>query len=141
MSKTIMVINGGTETLELYRKILQEEGGYRVELTTFLPRMLETIKELKPDLIISDHDISAEDIGWQFIQRLKMDRETANISVIVCSGAIKSLREMEGYLTEKKVGILYKPFTADELLALVERKLAESEYTSVLNLDKAENGG
>jgi DNA-binding NtrC family response regulator len=141
MSKTIMVIDGGTETLELYRKILQDEGGYRVQTATFLPRMLEAIKELRPDLIISDHDISAEDTGWQFLQRLKMDRETAGIPVIVCSGAIKTLREMEGYLTEKKIGILYKPFTADELLALVERKLAESEYTSVLDLDKTENDG
>src|SRR5947207_4162023 len=120
-----MVVNDTQEILELFRQILEEEGGFEVILCSFEPQMLEHIKEIKPDLIISDHVFGEEKIGWQFIQRLKMDRETAGIPVIVCSAAIKELKEMEGYLTQKNIGVLYKPFDVDELLNLVEIKLKE----------------
>src|SRR5437764_14433201 len=115
-----MVINDTQEILELFRQLLEEEAGYQVTLSSFEPRMLDRVKEVKPDLIVSDHVFGEEKIGWQFIQRRKMDRETAHIPGIVCSGAIKELKEMEGYLTEKGIGVLYKPFDIDELLRLVE---------------------
>src|SRR5881398_2452533 len=120
--KKIMVVNDTQEILELFRQILEEEAGYDVVLCSFEPHMLENVKDIKPDLIISDHVFGEEKVGWQFIQRLKMERETENIPVIVCSGAIKELREMEGYLTQKGIGVLYKPFDIDELLSLVEKK-------------------
>ena len=118
------MVNDTQEILELFRAILEEEAGYKVTLTSIKPQMLEMVKEIKPDLIISDHVFGDEKIGWQFIQRLKMDRETANIPLIVCSGAVKELREMEGYLTSKDIGVLYKPFDVDELILLVATKLA-----------------
>ena len=130
MPKRIMVINDTEEILELFREILQEEAGYEVILTSFKPHMLEMVKEVKPDLIISDHVFGEEKVGWQFLQRLKMDRETASIPVIVCSGAIRELREMEGYLVSKGIGVLYKPFDVDELLDLVRQKLEELEHPS-----------
>ena len=114
-----MVINDTQEILELFREILQAEAGYDVELCSYEPQMLEHVKEINPDLLISDHVFGEEKIGWQFIQRLKMDRQTANIPIIVCSGAVKQLREIEGYLTQKGIGVLYKPFDIDELLNLV----------------------
>src|SRR5438874_4208800 len=123
--KCIMVVNDTQEILELFREILEKEAGYKAVLTSFEPQMLERVKEIRPDLIISDHVFGEEKIGWQFIQRLKMDRDTANIPVIVCSGAIKELKEMEGYLTQKNIGVLYKPFDIDELLDLVALKLRE----------------
>jgi DNA-binding response OmpR family regulator len=121
-----MVINDTQEILELFREILQGEAGYEVHLFSFEPQMLDHVKDIKPDLIISDHVFGEEKIGWQFIQRLKMDRDTANIPVIVCSGAIKELKEMEGYLTQKNIGVLYKPFDIDELLDIVALKLREN---------------
>jgi CheY-like chemotaxis protein len=123
--KCIMVVNDTQEILELFREILEKEAGYQVVLTSFEPQMLEHVKAAKPDLIISDHVFGEEKIGWQFIQRLKMDRETADIPLIVCSGAVKELKDMEGYLTQKGVGVLYKPFDIEELLNLVETKIGE----------------
>jgi CheY-like chemotaxis protein len=121
--------------LKLFQAILEEEAGYKVTLTSIRPQMLEMVKEIMPDLIISDHVFGDEKIGWQFIQRLKMDRETANIPVIVCSGAIKELREMEGYLTSKDIGVLYKPFDVDELLQLVETKLTLADKEAMYHSD------
>lgn len=127
MPKHIMVVNDTEEVLELFRQLLQEEAGYEVTVSSFNPQIMVHVKDTKPDLIISDHVIGEEKIGWQFIQKLKLDRETADIPLIACSTAIKELREMEGYLTMKNIGILYKPFEIDEMLNLVKKKLDEAE--------------
>jgi len=123
LSKHILVVNDTQEILELFRAILEEEQGHRVTLTSVQPQMIDVVKQVKPDLIISDHVFGDEKSGWQFIQRLKMDRDTADIPIIVCSGAIKELKEMEGYLMSKGIGVLYKPFDVDELINLVADKL------------------
>jgi CheY-like chemotaxis protein len=120
-----MVINDTQEILDLFRAILEDEGGYEVTLCGMKPHMIEDIKAVMPDLLISDHVFGEEKFGWQLVQRLKMDRDTARIPIIICSAAVKELRELEGYLTEKNVGILIKPFDVDELLALVASKLNE----------------
>ena len=133
MPKHIMVINDTEEILELFRVILHEEAGYEVTLQSFHPQIMGRVLEIKPDLIISDHVFGEEKIGWQFIQKLKMARETANIPVIVCSAAVKELKEMEGYLISKGVGVLYKPFDIDELLALVEKQFSMAEDETVHN--------
>lgn len=121
----ILVINDTQEILELFRAILEEEMGHEVVLDSYKPHMLDIIKDMGPDLIISDHVFGEEKIGWQLLQRLKMDRVTAHIPAIICSAAIKDLKEIEGYLTAKNVGVLYKPFEVDDLIALVNRKLAD----------------
>ncbi len=124
--KHILVINDTQEILELFVQILHEEAGYEVTTTSYQPLMIDYVKVVKPDIIISDHVFGEEKIGWQFVQRLKMDRETVSIPVIVCSGAVRELKEMEGYLMSKNISILFKPFDVDELLLLVQRKLEEN---------------
>jgi CheY-like chemotaxis protein len=145
--KHVMVVNDTEEILELFQQILHEEGGYEVTLTSFQPQMIEFVKEIKPDLIISDHIFGAEAVGWQFVQSLKMDRETMRIPIIVCSGAVAELKGNEGYLVSKHIGVLYKPFDVDELLHLVERKLDEDADPNVntrethLTSTKSESNG
>ena len=136
MTKRILVVNDTQEVLELFYEILHVEGGYEVELCSHAPQMMHTVQEIKPDLIISDHVFGEEKIGWQFIQRLKMNRGTADIPIIVCSGAVKELKEMEGYLVSKNIGLLYKPFDVDELLNLVNTKLDHPEAAS--SVDKGQ---
>jgi CheY-like chemotaxis protein len=121
--KRILVINDTQEILELFKLILEEEAGHEVILDSYRPQMMEIIKECDPDLIISDHVFGEEKVGWQLVQRLKMDRQTATIPMIVCSGAVHELKEMEGHLMAKGIGVLYKPFDVDELLSLVNSKL------------------
>jgi CheY-like chemotaxis protein len=122
----ILVINDTQEILELFSVILHDEMGLEVTLDSYRPHILEDIKEIKPDLIISDHVFGEEKIGWQLLQSLKMDRATADIPLIICSAAIKDLKEIEGYLTARDVGVLYKPFDVDELISLVNRKLQDA---------------
>ena len=134
MPKRILVVNDTQEILELFHEILHVEGGYEVELCSVAPSIIDTVRDVNPDLVISDHVFGEEKIGWQFIQRLKMNRETADIPIIVCSGAIKELKEMEGYLVSKNIGVLYKPFDVDDLLNLVQTKLENPD--SAASVDK-----
>lgn len=128
MPQHIMVINDTQEILELFHEILSSQG-YSVSLHSFSTRDLDDVKRVKPNLIISDHMPMREDLGWQFIQKLKMDRETARIPVIVCSTSTKWLRENvdEGWLAAKNVSVVAKPFDVDELLLEVSTRLRNAE--------------
>ena len=68
-----------------------------------------------------------EKIGWQLAGAQDGPQKTATIPMIVCSGAVNELKEMEGHLMAKGIGVLYKPFDVDELLDLVASKLMTEE--------------
>ncbi|MEO8286600.1 MAG: response regulator [Chloroflexota bacterium] len=121
--KHIVVINDTEEILELFRSIIEDEAGHEMIAFTFKPEMMEDIKQAKPDLIICDYMFGKEALGWQLVQKLRMDRGTERVPVIICSGAVRELQDLEGVLAEKSIGILIKPFDVDELLQMMSRKL------------------
>lgn len=123
MSVRIMVVNDSREILELFEEILTDEG-YEVDLYSYGVHDLIEVKESRPDMIILDYLIGEEGYGWQLLQKLKMDRDTAHIPVIVCSAAVKQLRELEAWLAEKGVGVVFKPFDIDDLVVAVRKMLA-----------------
>jgi CheY-like chemotaxis protein len=114
----ILVVNDTQEILDLFRDILEEEG-YRVSLYSYAINDLAEIKGIAPDLIILDFIIGGEDTGWQLLQKLKMDRRTMPIPVIVCTAAIRLVQELEGRLRAKNVGVILKPFDIDDLVTQV----------------------
>jgi len=122
MGTRIMVVNDSREILELFEQILTEEG-YEVDLYSYGVQDLHEVKESQPDLIILDYIIGDEGYGWQLLQKLKMDRETEQIPVIVCSAAVKQLRELDAWLAEKGIGVVFKPFNIDDLLLAVRQRL------------------
>ena len=111
----VLVVNDTQEILDLFKEILEEEG-YRVSLYSYAFRDLDDVKQDCPDLIILDFIIGGENHGWQLLQKLKLDRETAKIPIIVCTAALNVVRELEGHLREKGVGVVLKPFDIDDLL-------------------------
>jgi len=117
--KRILVVNDTQEILGLFRDILEGEG-YEVHLYSFAIDDLAVIKEVGPDLVILDLLIGHEDQGWQLLQKMKMDRDTEAVPIIVCSAAIRLLQELQGRLKEKNVGVVPKPFDIDDLLRAVD---------------------
>jgi CheY-like chemotaxis protein len=99
--KKVLVVNDTQEILTLFNDILESEG-HEVHLYSFAFDDLSVVKEVGPDLVVLDLIIGNEDHGWQLLQKMKMDRETATIPVIVCSAAIRLLRELEGRLGEER---------------------------------------
>lgn len=119
----ILVVNDTQEILDLFRMILEDEG-YRVTALGFAVEDLRKIIDAAPDLVILDLVFDREYVGWQTLQKMKMHRETEKIPVLVCTAEIRKAQEIQGYLTEKGVGLLLKPFDIDELIAQVTRLLS-----------------
>ncbi len=122
MAARIMVINDTQEILELFRLILEPEG-YEVALYSYAIRDMADVERVKPDLIIVDFFFSVERQGWQMVQKLKMNRPTASIPIIICTAAEQSVRDIEGYLQVKNIALVPKPFDIDDLLLAVKQAL------------------
>ncbi len=127
----IVVVNDTQEILELFREILEEEG-YKVSLYSFAFNDINEIVKLDPDLVILDLMIGGESVGWQLLQKMKMDRRTAKLPIVVCTAALRLMQEIEGHLRAKGVGVILKPFDIDELVQQV-RDLLESDSDAVLH--------
>jgi DNA-binding response OmpR family regulator len=130
MAARILVVNDTQEILELFRLILEEEGGYDVILAGFPIQQINEIERIKPDLIILDLIFGSEKTGIQMLQMLKMKRSTSSIPVLICTAAIDAVREQEGYLTSQGVHVVYKPFEIDHLLTHVKQLLESHEHVS-----------
>ena len=123
--KHIFVMNDTPAILDLFKELLEEEG-YQVTLDRFeataIAQKVIDIKQAKPDLVILDYIIGAEGLGWQLLQLMKMERATRDIPVIVCTGAVRQVEELQTHLDAMGVAVVLKPFDIDHLLA----KIAET---------------
>lgn len=126
MSNHILVMNDTQEILELFKEILTDEG-YQVTLHSYSSQELDIVQRANPDLIIADFPpITREEQGWQFIQKLKMNRATAGIPLIICTTNIRAIRDTEGWLAAKGILVVPKPFELDELLQAVRLQFQKS---------------
>jgi DNA-binding response OmpR family regulator len=119
----ILVINDTQEILDLFQELLQDEG-YRVSLYSYAFKDVKEIQSLQPDLVIIDFIIGGEAHGWQLLQKMKMNRETAKIPIVACTAAVQLVKELEGHLTSKNVRIVLKPFDIEDLLTEVRIALS-----------------
>ncbi len=117
----VLVVNDTQEILELFEEILTGMG-FEVVLMSYAPRELDRIREVKPDLIVLDFLMGDRELlGWQLLQKLKMDRRLDSIPLVVCTAAVKTVSEQQGYLTEQGVIVVLKPFNVDQLEDAVRR--------------------
>ncbi|MBN9389397.1 MAG: response regulator [Chloroflexi bacterium] len=135
MPKKILVINDTQEILQLFADILTGEG-YEVALHSYSTRDIDLVKRVAPDLIISDHPPTDEKQAWQFLQKLKMVRETASIPVVLCTTNSKTVVEGEGHLAAKGVIVVLKPFDIDDLLNAVETQIGKAWESDEAGLAK-----
>jgi CheY-like chemotaxis protein len=121
--KHIFVINDTVAILELFTALLEDQ----VTTDMFSVEMIELLGRVKadrPDLLVLDFVIQDEGKGWQFLQLLKMDTDTRDIPVIVCTAAAKLVEELQTHLDNMGVAVVLKPFDIDHLLAQIDKKWA-----------------
>lgn len=121
----LLVINDTPQILDLFVELLGE-AGYQVTPNRFTIEtdlLLAQAKKLDPDLILLDLMIGAEGLGWQFLQMLKMDRETRQIPVVLCTAAVRQVEELQSHLDDMGVAVVLKPFDIDHLTAVVANAL------------------
>jgi DNA-binding response OmpR family regulator len=119
-TQTIAVVEDDPEVCALVERILKE-GGYKVVSTTDPQRTVELVREVRPDLLLSDIAMPGMD-GYAVLRALQSDPETARCPVVFLSGH----RDFSERVRAFRVGVvdyLTKPFTRDVLLKKVERVL------------------
>ncbi len=122
----IAVVNDDTIFLELMHDLLTEEG-YRTAIWKEGDKAYEMIKEHRPLLVILDIRMERPDTGWMVLELMRLDPETAQIPVIICSADTERIRAKEAYLREKGCQILEKPFLLEDLLDKVRSFIGAPE--------------
>ncbi len=119
----ILAINNDQSILTLFRDLLEEEG-YRVSTQTYVDKDLAGIKASRPDLIVLDYMWAGEDAGWSLLQMLRMDRDTAGIPIVLCTGAVREVEALESHLADMGVQVVLKPFNIDHLVEVIAGALS-----------------
>lgn len=130
MGQRIVVVEDDPGILGLIGDVLIDEG-YDVVLFASPLSAIEQIAQLHPDLVILDYLFAGEASGWRVLQALKLNPETADIPVIICTALLWVAREMDRYVATREVTLLWKPFSVDDLLAAVQRMLSDAQQQDV----------
>ena len=126
----ILVVNDTQEILELFADII-EGMGHEIIPLTYAPDDLQQIVEHRPDLAIIDFVLGGREfLGWQLVQKMRMKADTAHVPIIVCTAARIEVQEQEGWLTEKGVTVVLKPFEVRDLERAISRALRLPELYS-----------
>lgn len=121
----IVVIEDDFDISRLIRDVLRESNYEVVSYVRPNADIIQHLREYRPDLILLDARLNASVSGWDIIDSLKADRETAEIPIILASGAHREILEHRDVLAQYGVPVLEKPFELDDLQAMVERELVE----------------
>ena len=120
----ILVIDDAQPVLELFNEILRTEG-YRVSLSAAAGCDIDAIKQANVDLIILDLVFKSKNLGMPLVQAVKLDPDTEQISIIVCTGADRVVDAIRADLTRHAVAVIRKPFDIDDLLMAVGNRLGQ----------------
>lgn len=140
-SATILAIDDHEDNLFLLESLLEAKG-FHVLTALNGPTGLELAKSARPDLILLDLAMPGMD-GFEVLTRLRADRTTARIPVIVLTANYREAAMVERGLELGATEYLTKPIQMDELvvrlksalrLSAVERELERlrTDFASML---------
>ncbi len=115
----IVIIDDTPELLDLLDSILTDEG-YEVVLCQDGGRAHAVVEQERPGLVMLDLRMAGVS-EWEVLDALKEDAATAEIPVIVCSGAVDELQAAAPRLRTLGCDVLVKPFDIDDLVERVQR--------------------
>jgi DNA-binding response OmpR family regulator len=133
MGKKILVIDDEPLVVEVL-KIRLEMNNYEVITASDGVDGIESAIREKPDVIILDIIMPALD-GYQVCRKLKENRKTNAIPVIMLTALGQSAEKEKGY-SSGAYAYIFKPFDDEELLNSIERAL---KYKMVDSLRKKRN--
>ena len=120
----ILVVDDDPQALELIEAMLIPAGYYVVKLVDST-RMINTVRDVKPDLILLDIMMPVED-GYTILNKLKKGMDRSNIPIVMVSAVaddghkvVASIDGASAYIT--------KPVEKKVLLETVDRFLPASE--------------
>ena len=126
MKFRILVVDDETEIRDMLSRHFRYLG-YDVDTAGDGEEALKKMREAKFDIVISDIMMPGID-GWETLTRLKRDRETSGIPVIIFT-AREHARGHQKSSEMGAAGYFRKPFEPDELIELVEKHVGQRSKT------------
>jgi PAS domain S-box-containing protein len=131
---TVLAVNDTPEVLELLRLLLTHEG-YQVVSADNGRSALEIAISIEPDIVISDVVMPEMD-GLEFCRRLKQDKRTRDVPVLLVSAVRTADEDSLHGLVAGADDYLEMPFRRQELLVkvarLTERHRVERHYREIV---------
>ncbi|MHB0875862.1 MAG: response regulator [Anaerolineae bacterium] len=116
----VLLVDDNEQMLRLYGRYLAM-GNHRMVAARSAPEARACLESGVPDIIVLD--VMMRDVdGWELLQQLRSQPALNAVPIVVCS--VLHEPQLASYLGAQAT--LKKPVTAEELLATVERVLAES---------------
>ena len=126
--RRVVTIEDEQEMIDLIKLILGRKG-FEVYGANGGVKGLETIREIKPDLVLLDLMMPEMD-GWQVYQQIKKDETIQHIPVIVVTAKAQNIDKVLGLHIAKVDDYISKPFSLQELVDRVEDVLKSSASPS-----------
>ncbi len=123
--RLVVCIEDEPEMIELIRLILARKN-FELVGAVGGREGLETVRKLKPDLVLLDLMMPDMD-GWEVYQQMKADKDLRDIPVIVVTAKAQSIDKVLGLHIAKVDDYVTKPFGPQELLASINRVLGGKE--------------
>ncbi len=118
----IVVIENDGAMRDLFTLSLKREG-WQIFCSPYDQINLAILEQQHPALIILDFNARDGEIGWDFLQTLKMDDKSASIPVLITTTAAHLSQEIQSYLLTRHISVIYKPFDLNTLLSLVQQTI------------------
>lgn len=113
----ILLIDDNIRLSELYREILTY-GGYITKIQNNSALALQTIHEVKPDLLLLD--LMMEPLsGWDVLNQVRRDPEWKELPVIILTGQVLTIDEAIRYGLEID-GFIMKPLERSMLISVIK---------------------
>lgn len=125
----LTVVNDNPELLELVGEILEGDRYVPTLIESAQDDLLQKICRSEPDLLMIDLRHGDDDRrGWKIVQEIRKTSGCEDLPVVVCSGDVAALSEMESELNAaSRVVALKVPFGVDELLGSIHRLIVRGE--------------
>jgi twitching motility two-component system response regulator PilH len=120
-----MTVDRAPEVLELYEAILDTEG-FKVSSHQTVSINVPKVKDIKPDLVITDYLFENEEEGRKFIQELRQEGATRHVPVIICTTATRQIQNLKDLLQVERISIISKPFDLNEFVGAVYAALNDN---------------
>jgi len=122
MAQTILILDDEPKIVDLLRRSLSREG-YKVHSENHPESALARLKELPIEVLITDLKMPGMD-GLEVLKRAKAIRPSCEVIIMTAYATVETAREA---LKRGAIDYLTKPFSADEDLKPLVRKILEAE--------------
>ena len=121
----IVVVNDSPEFLDVMADVLHDHRYAATVIDGDRDNAVELVRAAEPDGLIIDLRLGREELhGWDVLQQIRRDPQLNELPTIICSGDIEALKSVRDDVSGmRRVSILSKPFSIEELMATLRRVL------------------